>query len=303
MEDLVKRMMTQDGKHRLSIYRESYPTNPRDLTDFPINCEDWSHDYSIMNDEERDRKSANAGDLLAYLLCMYGIRSKIIPFLVANGKAETHERYDNALIYDRSRKEWDICQWYPSWTSVTGTVIEGHWEAEYSFCLRLDEISVQHISDYLTDRTVDKLIGTCLNDGVKVMGYGFDYYGGVWYSREFDSDCTGIAYIVKEDAVHDGGWFTAKEWKDKDCFEMAEWLFKELDAWATGEVYGFTVEEGVSVRITKEYLDGDHEIHVHDSTEWKETDACWGFYGELSKSLEWILSQAGFKMDELTEVA
>ena len=47
--DLVKRMVKKDGSQRISFYREEYAENPRDMWDFPLHCEDWSRDYSIMN--------------------------------------------------------------------------------------------------------------------------------------------------------------------------------------------------------------------------------------------------------------
>ena len=78
MNEYVKRMMSKDGKMRLTIYREECPDNPRYNTDEPLHCEDWSRDYSIMDQHERETKSEDAGKLIRYLLARYGDNKKIV---------------------------------------------------------------------------------------------------------------------------------------------------------------------------------------------------------------------------------
>ena len=89
-------------------------------------------------------------------------------------------------------------------------------------------------------------------------------------------------------------------WKDKTLKEI-EFLCDELEAWGDNEVYGFVVEKAIRTQVMKTYLNGEREDESYIETEWEETDSCWGFYGELEKSLEWILNEAGFKNEDLTE--
>ena len=49
--DLVKRFIKKDGSQRISFYRDEYAENPRDMTDEPLHCEDWSRDYNYMEQE------------------------------------------------------------------------------------------------------------------------------------------------------------------------------------------------------------------------------------------------------------
>ena len=297
--DLVKRFIKKDGSQRISFYQEEYAENPRDMTDEPLHCEDWSRDYSIMNNQEVHR-SDDADNLLRYLLRRFGDDKKAIAILKENGKADEHKEYDNALIYDKSRKEWILYSWVGEWTDWKGIVNKAHWGEEFAWCCKIDQLEIADFVDYLNVETIDYLVEHCMTDKVKMMSYGFGYHGSISFYDDVTCDSEGIAWLEKDEFLKYSGC-TEEYWNGKSLDDI-EWLIGELKAWGNGDVYGYVIEEGVKVKITKEYLDDDHEIHIHENTEWKETDTCWGFYGELDKCTEWIVENAGFKMEELEEV-
>ena len=75
----------------------------------------------------------------------------------------------------------------------------------------------------------------------------------------------------------------------------------ELEAWAEGEVYGFVVEDAVRIQGIKTYYNGEREDEPYIDTQWEESDSCWGFYGELDKSLDWMFESAGLNKEDFEE--
>lgn len=301
-QDYVKRFVTKDGETRISIYQEECADNPRYMTDEPLHCENWSRDYSIMNKHERETKSENAGKLIRHLLARYGDNKKIIKLLKDNYKDSEHDRYENGLSYDRSRREWIVWSWQPSWKDYSGNVHEAHWAEEWSFCTNIYDVDIYNIADVLSDEQIDVLCDRKYwSDGVKTASYSFGYYGEISFSDEISCDSDGIAWLEKDEFLKYSG---CKEdyWKDKTLKDIT-WLIDALEAWGDNEVYGFIVEECIKSKIHKEYTNKDKEPEDYEEEEWNETDSCWGFYGEISKSVEWILNDVGYKLEELDEVA
>ena len=109
-KDLVKRMVKKDGSQRISFYREECADNPRDTTDEPLHCEDYSRDYSIMSKDERESKSSSARNLLERMIGNYADYKKVIDFLVENGKHMTDGncKSNDALVYNKSEHRWDL---------------------------------------------------------------------------------------------------------------------------------------------------------------------------------------------------
>ena len=95
--ELVKRMVKKDGSQRISFYRDEYAENPRDMSDEPLHCEDWSRDYSIMNKQERETKSENACKWIRYMLDRYGNTKEIFKVLRENAKSDKHFDGENCL--------------------------------------------------------------------------------------------------------------------------------------------------------------------------------------------------------------
>jgi hypothetical protein len=300
MENYVKRYVTKDGKERVTIYREDCADNPRDMTDEPLHCEDWSRDSSLMGKQERENKSGSAYNFLCYMLEMYGDKKKIIKILKDNYKSNVHKYHDTALFYDRSNKEWVVGSWIPAWTDGQKVVHEAHWGEDTSFSLKLEDIDVDSIIEYLNTETIDHLVANAMTDGIKMMSYSFGYYSGISFSEEVTCDSEGICWLEKDEFMKYSGC-NEEYWKDKTLKEI-EFLCDELEAWGDNEVYGFVVEKAIRTQVMKTYLNGEREDESYIETEWEETDSCWGFYGELDKSLELILEEAGFKKEELTEV-
>ena len=294
----AKRFFTKDGKTRITIWQQEYAENPRDMTDEPLHCEDWSRDYSIMGKHERETKSKDAGKLIRYLLARYGDNKKIVKLLKDNYKGSEHDRYENGLSYDRSRKEWIVWSWQPTWKDYQGNVHEAHWAEEWAFCINIYDVDIYNIADVLSDEQIDTLCDEKYwTDGIKIMSYGFGYNGDVSFYNEFSTDSEGICWLEKDEFLKYSG-NDEEYWKGKSLKEI-EWLLDELEAWSEGEVYGYEVEHKKVVKVTEEHEDGTKK--EYERIDWEETDSCWGFYGKWNKVEDWILGEAGFKKEDLEE--
>lgn len=297
--ELVKRMVKKDGSQRISFYREEYSANPRNLTDEPLHCEDWSRGYSIMNKHERE--TGDAAKLIRYLLRRYGNSKKIIKLLKDNYKGSEHDRYENGLSYDRSRKEWIVWSWQPTWTDYKGNAYEAHWAEEWSFCINIYDVDIYNIVDILSDEQIDTLCDPKYwTDGIKMMSYRFGYYGGISFSHEVSTDSEGICWLEKDEFLKYIGR-SEEYWNGKTLDEI-EWLLDELKAWGDGDVYGFVVEDAVRIQGIKTYYNGEREDEPYIDTQWEETDSCWGFYGELDICENYMFDQARLDINGFEEV-
>lgn len=298
--DLVKRMVKKDGSQRISFYREEYADNPRYNTDEPLHCEDWSRDYSIMDKQERETKSEDAGKLIRYLLQRYGNSKKIIKTLKDNYKDCEHDRYENGLSYDRSRKEWIVWSWQQTWKDYAGNVYEAHWEEEVSFCCKIDNLGMYDLTDYLSDEQIDTLCDTKYwTDGIKIMSYGFGYYGGISFYHEFSTDSEGICWLEKDEFLKYSG-NDEEYWNGKSLDEI-EWLLDELKTWGDNEVYGYVVEDAARIQGIKTYYNGEREDEPYIDTQWEESDSCWGFYGDIDKVTPYMFENAGLNKEDFEE--
>ena len=300
--DLVKRMVKKDGSQRISFYRDEYAENPRDMTDEPLHCEDWSMAYSIMNKQERETKSEDAGKLIRYLLARYGDNKKIIKLLKDNYNGSEHDRYENGLSYDRSRREWIVWSWQPTWKDYQGNVYEAHWAEEWAFCINIYDVDIYNIADVLSDEQIDTLCDEKYwTDKVKIMSYGFGYYGDISFYHEFSTDSEGICWLEKDEFLKYSGC-SEVYWKWKSLDEI-EFLLDELKAWGDNEVYGFVVEDAVKYKTTRKCLSGNGEDEEYEETEWEEKglNSCWGFYGELDKRMDDMFEGAGLDINEFEE--
>lgn len=295
--ELVKRMVKKDGSQRISFYREDYSENPRDNTDEPLHCEDWSRDYSIMNKRERETKSENARDLIEYLLKNFGNGNKIISLLVKNGKHMTdgESTCNNALVYERSARRW-VLKEYTKWYGEK----DFEWKDAAYFDCKIDNIDAYEVLECVLESTIDFFIEQqCLTDKVKVMSYGFGYYGGISFSHEFSTDSEGICWLEKDEFLKYSG-NDEEYWNGKTLDEI-EWLLDELKAWGDGDVYGFVVEDAVRIQGIKTYYNGEREDEPYVETQWEESDSCCGFYGEFDKRENDMFEQAGLNKEDFEE--
>ena len=298
--DLVKRFISKDGMTRMSIYRYDYAENPRDMTDEPLHCEDWSREYSIMDKHERETKSEDSGKLIRHLLARYGDNKKIIKLLKDNYKDNEHDGYENGLSYDRSRKEWIVWSWQPTWKDYEGNVYEAHWAESWAFCINIYDVDLYNIVDILSDEQIDTLCDEKYwTDGIKMMSYGFGYYGEIYFDRGFSSDSEGICWLEKDEFLKYSG-HKEDYWRDKSLDEI-EWLLDELEAWSEHEVYGFVVEDCIKSRVHKEYMNSDKDDEDYEETEWEESDSCWGFYGELDDVIPSMFDNTNLRRSEMEE--
>lgn len=301
--DLVKRFVKKDGSQRISFYQEEYAENPRDMTDEPLHCEDWSSGYSIMNKQERENKSEYATKLIQYLLARYGDNKKIIKLLKDNYKSSEHDRYENGLSYDRSRKEWIVWSWQPSWKDYQGNVYEAQWSEEWAFCINIYDVDIYNIADVLSDEQIDKLCNEKYwTDGIKIMSYSYGYNGEISFCHEFSTDSEGICWLEKDEFLKYSGC-QEEYWNGKSLDEI-EYLLDEMKAWNEGEVYGFVVEDAVKYKTTRKCLSGNGKDEEYEETEWEEKgmNSCWGFYGELDKRIDDMFENAGLNKEEFEEV-
>lgn len=295
-------MVKKDGSQRISFYRDIYADNPRDMTDEPLHCEDWSRSYSIMTSHERESKSADACKLIRYLLERYGNTKEIIAFLKANANEERHKEDDNSIMYDKSRHEWILGCWIEPWKDYNGAIHGNEWSEEASFCAKLKDLTAWDLVSYLSDKTIEELCDSKYwTDGVKIMSYGFDYYGGISFDSEFSTDSEGICWLEKDEFLKYSG---CKEeyWNGKTLDEIS-WLIDALKAWGDNDVYGFVVEDAVKYKTTRKCLSGNAEDEEYDETEWEEKgcNSCWGFYGELDKCENDMFENAGLDKEEFEE--
>lgn len=299
-DDLVMRYVTKDGNTRINIVKEEYAENPRDTTDEPLHCEDWSRDYSIMNKQEQGTQSDSACSWIRYMLERYGNTKEIFKVLFENAKSDKHKEGDMALMYDKSRREWILNYWVEPWKDYNGGVHGNQWSEEVSFCCKIKDLTVWDIASYLSDEQVEVFADKkYFTDKIKFAYYNFGYYGKISFSEEFSTNSDGICWLEKDEFMKYSGC-TEEYWK-KPLTEI-EWLCKEIEAWADDEVYGFTVETKANIRTTRENLDNG-EKKTYDCVEWHEEDSCGGFYGKLNKAnIENIMADAGYKLEELTEV-
>lgn len=299
-DDLVKRFIKKDGSQRISFYREEYAENPRDMTDEPLHCEDWSRDYSIMSKDEREYEKHSCSDRLRILIGLYGHRDAIFGILKANANSDEHDKYENSLVYNKSRREWILQSWQPSWKDYDGNTHEAHWEEEIGFCCKIDNLGMYDLTDYLSDGQIDAICKLNLfTNKIKVMSYGFGYYGDISFYHEFSTDSEGICWLEKDEFLKYSG--NDEEYWNSKTLDEIEWLLDELKAWGDNEVYGFVVEDCIKSVIHKEYTNADRDDECYEHEDWEESDSCWEFYGELNKSLEWMFESAGLNKEEFEE--
>lgn len=303
-QDYVKRFLTKDGNTRVSIYRDEYAENPRDTTDEPLHCEDWSRDYSIMSNDERNTKSENACKWIRYMLERYGNTKAIIEVLRENARSDKHDEGDNSLVYDKSRHEWILNYWNKPWKDYNGAIHGNCWSEEVSWEVKLKNIDNYNIVPYLSDNMIEEFSDEkYFTDEIKIGSYGFGYHGSISFYDSFGTDSEGICWLEKDEFLKYSG---CKEeyWNGKTLTEI-EWLCKEIECWADGEVYGFVVEKKITSKIHKEYTNVERDNEEYEYEEWEETDSCWGFYVDPLKkdNLNYILESAVYKIEELDEVA
>lgn len=298
--DLVKRMVKKDGSQRISFYRDEYAENPRDMTDEPLHCEDWSRNYSIMTKNERNTKSHDALGWIRYMLERYGNTKEIVKVLRDNAKAEKHEEDDDALVYDASRHEWILKCWIARWTDYSGEIHGNCWSEEVSLACKLKNLEASDIVPYLSDGMIDIFADEkYFTDGIKIGSYTFGYYGSISFNDSFGTDSEGICWLEKDEFLKYSG---CKEeyWNSKTMTEI-EFLCDEIEAWADNDVYGFVVEDCIKSTVHKEYTNVNKEDEDYEEEEWEESDSCWGYYGDIDEVKVSMFDQAGLDINEFEE--
>lgn len=298
--DFVKRFIKKDGSERMSIYRDDYADNPRDNTDEPLHCEDWSREYSIMTKQERKTKSNNACEWIRYMLERYGNTKEIFKVLFKNAKSDKHNEGDNALVYNEQRHEWILNYWIEPWKDYYGEIHGNCWSEEASFCCKIKDLTAWDVASYISDEQIEVFADKkYFTDGIKIASYSFGYYGGISFSEVFSTDSEGICWLEKDEFLKYSG---CKEdyWNGKSLEEI-EFLLEELRAWSEGDVYGFVAENCINSKIHKEYTNVDKDAEDYEEEEWEEAESCWGYYGELDKAIDYIFVDTGLKKEEFVE--
>ena len=284
--ELVKRFIKKDGSQRISFYREEYAENPRYTTDEPLHCCDWVRNYSITN--KVDPSYSDARSLINQMLVWYGKREVIIDALCKGIE-------NNRLEYNRSARRWELKEYIKFYSDKEYKWYDAEW-----FDGRKDEIDLGLLVEKCLDSTIDELCDPKYwTDGIKIMSYGFGYYGDISFYHEFSTDSEGICWLEKDEFLKYRG-NDEEYWNGKTLDEI-EWLLDELKAWGNNDVYGFVVEGCIKSKIHKEYTNSDRDDECYEHEDWEESDSCWGFYGEFDKSLDWMFESAGLNKEDFKE--
>jgi hypothetical protein len=276
--------VSADKKLRLTVWYEEGAEHPLEWCDFPLHLDDWGRDGSInpkrfVRDKSYCEHYDSRQECMCYLVNQFGDTKKVIDRMIANGKAAEHDRYDEALMYDKSRQEWLLMSWVPTYRSYTGERIEAHWDEYESFDCKREELDLYSLTYNMSDEMLADLIEHCLTDKVKVMSYSIGYYGSVSFYGNVDGDCEGIAWLEHDEAVGDGKWLTEERWRNEDCYSLTEGIRDEIDAWAEGQVFWFEVEKNVRWKVHRECLSEERDDEDYEEEEWEQIDSCGGYYG------------------------
>lgn len=279
---MALRKVSEDKKYRLTVWYEECAEHPLVWCDFPLHMDDWSRDCCANptrpnRDKSKEEHWESRAECMRYLLNSFGDGKKIVDRLVESGKATEHGRYDEGLVYDRQRKEWLLMSWCPAYRSYTGERIEAHWDEYESFCCKREELDVYSLTYNMSDEMLADLLGHCLTDEVKVMSYGFGYYGDISFYGNVCADSEGIAWLVKSEATK--CWLTEERWKQEDCYGLTSGIREEIKAWAEGQVFWWEVEKNVRWKVHRECLSEEREPEDYVEEEWEQVDSCGGYYG------------------------
>lgn len=293
MKEHVIQKITKDEKYRVTVDVEEYAENPLYLCDFPLHVNDWDKNYSLVGRKNNEFDSVRK--LLEHLLTWFGDGDKIIEKLIGNGKSDFHNEYDTALKYDRRGKQWNLKYW-------TKSNNEGHWATLCEYDCKKEELDVFDILYEATDECISDLACDCMTDKVKIVGYSFGPYGEIGFRNNFTSESiTGIAYLIKDECVGDGKWFTEEQWNSQTCIQLAKPEIEEIEAWSEGRVYYFKVEKSSQYRIHKACLSEQKPMECYTTTEWEEIDSCHGFYGSPQYAFEYALNDNDLKKEDFDD--
>ena len=299
--EIVKTLYNKDKSQRIVFQTHEYADNPRNTTDEPLHCADFSRDYSIMVKGD-DEKFNDLDSALRHMVSKYGKREKVIDALIENAKHMTDgkSKFNNALTYDRSRKGWVLYEYAYHYNFDLQKNEMDWYEAEF-FDGKKDCIDLDYLFSMLYDSTIEWCIENCMTDKVKMATYSFGYHGSIGFSDTVNLKDDGIAWLDKDEFLKYSGC-EESYWKEKNLSEI-EYLLDEIEAWASGDVYGFVVEKAIKYRIRKECMNDERESQDYIETEWEETDSCWGFYAEFDKAKKWMLDEAGLNEEDFSEAA
>lgn len=298
MKEYERRFVTKDGAQRVTIYRDRYAPDPLELTDFPLHLADWGREYSLYHANNRYSHE----ELLRRLFCDYGDLGKILDALIGNGKEVRARKGDDLgyyLAYDHSRKGWVLCEHW-QWQR------EGQWIEAAFFDGSRDNIDLYALVEYLSGDALSELIGRgCLTDNIRLASYNFGYYGSVSFG-EYHDKYDGVAWLDKDEYLKYTRQ-TEEYWRGHTLRELAKWETEALEASSDGEVYSFIAEEKVVYWVKRTVLftldsDALGSESESEEVEWTEKDSCGGFYGDLDKILNYILEEAGYDKEQLTEI-
>lgn len=286
--ETIKSFINRDGNIKVSIYTDEFPENPRNTTDFPLHCVDFSQDYSIM--VKTDDRYREQREFLERILAQYGDFRKIIDFLMNDGVFD-ESKCNNAISFDTKSRTWILWEYSKFYgeQNFTWRIVES-----YNGATRYD-IDIYSILENVTDSTINKLLAF-LTDEIKIVSFGFCYDGCMYLGNSIDTDGTGFIWLNKREYLK---YTRANEdsWKELKIAELSE--CKELIAWSNNEVYGFEVEKGTKFHNTKTNIETG-KTSESDTMEWDVIDSCWGFYGDMEYCLENAFK--GYNRDDFEEI-
>lgn len=286
--ETIKSFINRDGNVKVTIYNEEYPDNPRNTTDFPLHCVDFSQDYSIM--VKTDDRYREQREFLEHILAQYGDFRKIIDYLMNDGVMD-ESKCNNAISFGPKSKTWMLWEYSKFYGEQNFT-----WRSieSYDGATRYD-IDLYSILENVTDSTINKLL-SYLTDDIKITSFGFCYDGSMYLVNPIDIDNTGFIWLNKTEYLKYPG-ASEDTWKELKIAELGE--CKELFAWCNNEVYCYEVEKGTKFHNTKTNIE-TRETSESDSMEWTVIDSCSGFYGDMEYCLECAFD--GYNRDDFEEI-
>lgn len=296
MDTDVIQKTTKDGKYRITVRIDECAENPIDMFGCPLNVCDWDKNYYLYKHDNNDFISPRV--FLEYLIVNYVDYDKIIDVLVENGKHLTDGKsvLNNALVYDRGKRAW-IMKEYSKHLYDNGF----KWRDSSWFLCKKQDINLDEILDASLCSTIDYIVEHCMTDKVKIAGYSFGYYGEIGFHDNFSCDSTGIAYLIKDECVGDGKWFTEEQWSTQSFMELIKAEIEEIKAWSEGCVYYYDVEKSSKYIMYKECISEQKPLESYTVTEWENIDSCGGYYGNPQLAFEDAMYNNNLKAEEFDD--
>lgn len=266
-----------EGRRTLIVEQDDDPANPRkDCNPFGrMIC--WHRRYSLGDDHGFNSPEDFLRDL--YRRSIQDGGKRLVSFL-KSGKAR-----GSRLEYNRHTHEWDLYS-RSYWKTILGNS-EPDWYLEQSapksqlndsgwfFDSMLDALTIDDLKELLAEREDTVILPLYLYDHSGLAMSTVPFAGRASHA-EWDSGQVGYIYTNRDDIRRDFGEVTPETIKQAGAALESE--VRQYDAYLRGDCWGY-----------RTYMHG------------RETDACWGFLGDIDDIRRDIASHLAPGWDRLAE--